>query len=593
MNFYTDSPEWKYMVQKAINWDEIIPMYYPSFPTDDGIESKEELLQFFDEMLTATGEWTANSIAPRARELDKVGAGKVIDGETHPSEPLMASYREAAELSIFGLTAEKKYGGMELPLTVGMVSFTQLNRGCISTANQIAFFTSIIDMIERFCDEEDQARLIPKIIAGEISGSMCLTEPGAGSDVGSLTTSAVKQDDGTYLLNGSKIFITNGGGGLGFVLARVKGAPEGLNGISLFLVEQKIEGKEGLNYKVVKSEDKLGLHGSFTCEILYENSKAKLIGKENQGFRYMLHLMNEARVAVGLQSLGGLESCLHYAREYAETREQFGKPIAELPLLKRNLESYETERDAFRAMMVDTLVQYDIYQRLDMKKRHGGDLTKEEEERLTRASKMVRRRTPLVKYYGTETFTIISKKVIQVLGGYGFMKEYDAERWHRDSFAPLLYEGTSQIQALMALKDLMKFLMRNPTKYFKTMASANPITNMFSTLSKYEKEFQNMQFEFKRNLTRLVVKTLKPEVDYTDPAEIGSFFKAANWMKEDNFEKLMVHAETICQALSYIETLRVLSRHADKDSTRIDLLERYRKLVKPRFQMIYSDWKNY
>lgn len=593
MNFYTDSPEWKYMVQKAINWDEIIPMYYPSFPTDDGIESKEELLQFFDEMLTATGEWTANSIAPRARELDKVGAGKVIDGETHPSEPLMASYREAAELSIFGLTAEKKYGGMELPLTVGMVSFTQLNRGCISTANQIAFFTSIIDMIERFCDEEDQARLIPKIIAGEISGSMCLTEPGAGSDVGSLTTSAVKQDDGTYLLNGSKIFITNGGGGLGFVLARVKGAPEGLNGISLFLVEQKIEGKEGLNYKVVKSEDKLGLHGSFTCEILYENSKAKLIGKENQGFRYMLHLMNEARVAVGLQSLGGLESCLHYAREYAETREQFGKPIAELPLLKRNLESYETERDAFRAMMVDTLVQYDIYQRLDMKKRHGGDLTKEEEERLTRASKMVRRRTPLVKYYGTETFTTISKKVIQVLGGYGFMKEYDAERWHRDSFAPLLYEGTSQIQALMALKDLMKFLMRNPTKYFKTMASANPITNMFSTLSKYEKEFQNMQFEFKRNLTRLVVKTLKPEVDYTDPAEIGSFFKAANWMKEDNFEKLMVHAETICQALSYIETLRVLSRHADKDSTRIDLLERYRKLVKPRFQMIYSDWKNY
>lgn len=593
MNFYTDSPEWQYMFKSAIDWDEIIPMYYPSFPTDDGIESKEELIQFFEEMITATGDWTANSIAPRARELDEVGAGKVIDGETHPSEPLLASYKEATELSIFGLSAEKKYGGMELPLTVGMLSFTQLNRACISTANQIAFFTSIIDMIERFCDEDDQKRLIPKIIAGEISGSMCLTEPGAGSDVGSLTTSALKQEDGSYLLNGSKIFITNGGGGLGFVLARVKGAPEGLNGISLFLTEQKLEGTEGLNYKVVKTEDKMGLHGSFTCEVLYENTKAKLIGKENQGFRYMLHLMNEARVGVGLQALGGLESCIHYAREYAETREQFGKPIAQLPLLKRNLESYETERDAFRALITDTLVSYDIYQRLDMKKRHGGDLTQQEEDKLVMASKKVRRRTPLVKYYGTEAFTTISKKVIQVLGGYGFMKEYDAERWHRDSFAPLLYEGTSQIQALMALKDLMKFLMRNPTKYFKTMASANPVANIFSGLSKYDKDFQNTQFEFKRNLTKLVVKTLKPEVDYGDLSEIGSFFKASNWMKEESFEKLMVHAETICQALSYIETLRVLSSHADRDESRVELFEKYRKLVNPRFQMIFADWKNY
>lgn len=591
MSFFTKEHE--NLLRNAMDWDKILPLYYKEYPTADGFNNKEEVINFFVELLTATGDWAATSVKDRARALDKFGAGKVVDGDTVPSEHLQQLYNEALELSVFGLSVEPQFGGMGVPISVSMLAFTQLNRACIASATQIGFYTSIADMIERFCDEEDRARLIPKIVNGELSGSMNLTEPGAGSDLGSVTTTAEKQADGTYKLNGSKIFITNGGGGVGFVLARIKGAPEGLNGISLFLVEQYLgEGENRKqNYKVVKNEEKMGLHGSFTCEILYENSIGKLIGKENQGFRYMLHLMNEARIAVGLQCLGGMEACIGYAREYAETRTQFGKPIAQLPLMKRNLEDWETERDAFRCLMFDTLSYFDTYQRLDLKKRHNGELTEEENKLFIEAKKWTRRRTPIVKAYGAETFTLLSQRGIQALGGYGFMQEYDAERYHRDSFAPLLYEGTTQIQSLMAMKDLMKYVMRNPTKFFQGIVAGHPFGSLFANITEVQKSFQSTQYEFKKNLISLIVKTLRPEVDYSDPVEIKKFFSAKNWLAEENFNKLMVHAETILFGLSYIEVLRVLSKLSHKDESKKDLFFKYNQLVAPRFASIFADWK--
>ena len=418
---------------------------------------------------------------------------------------------------------------------------------------------------------------------------MCLTEPGAGSDLGSIKTTATLQDDGSYLLNGSKIFITNGGGGFGFVLAKVKDAPEGLHGISMFLCEQDTSDGE-LNYKIAKSEHKMGLHGSFTCEVVYENSKATLIGKENNGFRYMLHLMNEARVAVGLQSLGGIEGCIQYAKNYAKERSQFGKNLLELPLYARNIQDYETERDAFRALMVDTISYFDVYQKLDLEKRHG-ELTADQEKQLKHATKWVRRRTPLVKMYGAETYTHLSQRAIQALGGYGFIEEYDAARYHRDSFATLLYEGTSQIQSLMAMKDLMKFVMRSPAKYFTGLVNANPIANFFGASSESESKFNAAQYSFKKAFVKLLIKTLKPETNMDNPKELMRFFNTKEWLKEENISKLMVHAEKITEALSFLETLRVLMKHATKDASREDLFERYHKLVAPRFAAIYEEWR--
>lgn len=581
MNYFSDEKEWQWLFENAIDWDKILPLYYPTFPTEDGLETPAEAKDFLKEILINTGEWAGTSILEKAEHLDQEGAGEVRDGKTFHGNTLGQILSEAKELQVYGLPLAREFGGLETPALVYMMFLNQVARSCVSSSTLLAFYTSIGEMVHRFCDHETAARLVPQVVAGDISGSMNLTEPGCGSDLSMMKTQAIPQEDGTYLLNGQKIFITNGGGGLQFVLAKVKGAPDTLDGISMFFVEQNHEGKEGLNYTVDKSEEKMGMHGSFTCVISYENTVAKLVGNEGEGFKYMLHLMNEARIVVGIQSLGGIEGCLAYARKYADERLQFGKPISELPLMKRNLEDFETERDAIRALIADTMSWFDIYLRLDSKKLNG-ELSKEEKDLYKEASIWTRKRTPLVKYYATEAYTDLSKKAVQVLGGYGFIQEYPVERYHRDSFGPLLYEGTSQIQALMALKDIIKYAMSDPKNFFSNMVFKHPSVAFLNRENEWSQEFKSIHFRFKKNLVSLLVACLKPEA--------SKMLDFKNWTNPDNINALMEHAETLCQALSYMETLRVLCDHCNKDKERKDLFDRYARLVKPRLEAIYTDW---
>jgi alkylation response protein AidB-like acyl-CoA dehydrogenase len=600
MNFYTDVSEWQYLFKNAIDWNTLIPLYRDSFPTEEGFNSQQELLEFYEELLTNTGKWAAENVASRAMELDRQGGGRLVDGHVQLTEVLKKTYQEAKEMDLFGMTIDPKFGGMGVPVSVGLLAFEQLCRACVSTSGQIGFHTSIADMIERFCDSDIQEKFVPMILRGEISGSMCLTEPDAGSDVGALRTSAEKQEDGTYLLNGSKCFITNGGGGLAFILARTKNAPKGLEGISMFFAEEWITDpktqEKKPNYRIAKIEEKMGMHGSITCEVVYENTVARLVGKENEGFKMMLHLMNEARISVGVQGLGGIEAATAAVRQYAETRKQFGKTLLELPLFKRNLQDWETERDAFRALMVDTISHFDVFQRLDLKKRHTHDLNEKETFLHNKSSKIVRKRTPLVKYYGAEANASISQKAIQAFGGYGYMMEYDVERIHRDSFGALLYEGTSQIQALMAMKDFIKGVMKDPAKYIQSLVATHPLGSLMSE-SEYGRSIRSVNYEFRKNVTALIMRCFKPELSISERgfketiSQINQVFKKEYWQEAGRFDRLMVHAETLCQALSYCETLKVLAKHAAKDESRGDLYYRYHKLVSPRLAGIYADWK--
>ncbi|MBF0299025.1 MAG: acyl-CoA dehydrogenase family protein [Oligoflexia bacterium] len=587
MNYYDDSKEWKYLFRNAIDWDQLIPLYHKEFPTSDGIKDKEELIHIYEELLSTIADWAGSSVAERAKDLDLQGAGIVKDGRTINGELLNKFYAEAKNLGIFGTHIGSEYGGLNLPAVIATMTYVFVSRACISSSTQLSFFVTMADMIERFCDEDLKKKFIPKIINGEISGAMCLTESDAGSDIGSIKTTATKRQDGRYLLNGSKCFITNGGGGLGFVLARIKDAPQGLQGISLFFVEQEITNDKGesiLNYRVTKNEEKIGLHGSFTCEIVYENSVARLVGEENKGLQIMFYLMNEARLGVGLQSLGGMEASVHLMREYASTRVQFSKILIELPLYKKILEDLEIECSAYRAFLVDTMWIYDVFQKLDMKKRvPTNSLTEDEEKLFNNVSKVIRKRTPLVKYYGAEAFSAISTKALQGFGGYGLMKDYPIERIHRDSFAPLLYEGTSQIQALMALKDLIKNILKNPSLNFFKMISGDPIKK-FKEKNPIRKKFLTIQSEFKSNLAKLVLYTLKP-------VSLNKIFDIKSWSDEKKIEILMTHAETICQSLSYLETLKVLATHAEKDFSRENLFNGYCKIIIPRLAYIYSSWK--
>jgi alkylation response protein AidB-like acyl-CoA dehydrogenase len=600
MNFYSDNSEWRYLYKNGIDWDTILPLYQPTFPTSEGFNTKEELLTFYEELLATLGKWTGETIAPRARELDRVGGGKLVGDQVEISEVLKKTYQEARDMDLIGTSMDPKYGGMGVPVSIGLLGFEQLCRACVSTSTQLGFFTSIADMIERFCDSDLQEKYIPMILRGEISGSMCLTEPDCGSDLGSLRTTAEKQLDGTYLLNGSKCFITNGGGGLAFILARVKGAPKGLDGISMFFAEEWIDKPNSQerthNYKITKIEEKMGMHGSVTCEVVYENTVARLVGREHEGFKLMLYLMNEARISVGLQGLGGMEASVGAAREYAETRKAFGKPLADLPLFKRNLKEWETETDAFRALMVDTISYFDVFQRLDMKKRHTGDLNEKETALFKKTARVIRRRTPLVKYYGAEANTMLSQRAIQAFGGYGYMTEYDVERWHRDSFGALLYEGTSQIQALMAMKDFVKAMMKEPGKFVQSLVTSHPIGALMSE-SEHSRSVRSVIYEFRKNVAAMIMRCFKPELSISERgfketiSQINQVFRREYWQEAGRFDRLMTHAETLCQALAYCETLKVLAKHANQNESRADLYYRYLKLVTPRFAAIYSDWK--
>lgn len=586
MNYYSDESEWKWLFNNAVNWDQIIPLFYPEFPTEDGLTSKEELLSFFEEILSTTGAWAGSAILERAPILDKSGPGEVVDGRTIPNETLKKTYAEALEMDLFGLSLPRKYGGMGIPQIVHFIISGQLARSCVGQATQLAFYTSIAEMINRFCTEEQKEKYIPQILQGKLSGSMNLTEPGCGSDLSALKTKATPQEDGTYLLNGTKIFITNGGGGLAFVLAKVDGAPDTLEGISMFFVEQdhvNADGETVLNFRVAKNEEKMGMHASFTTEIVYENTVAHLVGEEGQGFSYMLHLMNESRVGVGLQGVGGLEAIAQYAMEYATERKAFGKPIKDLPLMRRNLQDLETERDALRALMMDTFSRYEVYQHYDHKMRQVGELTAKEKEDYEEAKLWTRKRTPLVKYYASEAYTHLAVKGIQVLGGYGYMQEYPLERYLRDSFGPLLYEGTSQIQSLMALKDLVKYAMKDPKGFFGSVIAKHPSKNLLMKGDPCTKSYDSFHYKFKKNLVKLLFRSLKPETK--------ALFDFKAWQDERGISQLMTHAETLCQALSYMETLRVLYSHTQICDSRIDLYERYARLVRPRLEAIYVDWQ--
>ncbi len=578
MSYYNEDPEWAWLFHNALDWETIIPLYHSQFPSEDGIESKEEFMGLQEELIKSISDWSADSISKKSEALDRKGAGEIVDGFTIPGPELKEIYKEGRELGLFGLPLPRVYGGMELPQAPHFLGLAFLARACCSTSTQLAFFSAIGDMLSRFADDETKKRLIPQIALGEISGAMCLTEPGSGSDVGALKTTATAQSDGTYLLNGTKCFITNGGGGIGLVLARIKGDPEGTKGISMFLTEQSHPSKEGPNFRIAKNEDKMGMHGSFTTEVVYEDTVATLIGKPCEGFNYMLHLMNGARIGVAFQSLGILEASIKYALKYADERVQFGKPISQLPLMRRNLDDLIVELNAIRAFVVDAASYFDIFQRLELKMLVSGQLNEEEERMFNEASMWTRKKTPLVKYYACEATTLLSVKTIQVLGGYGFMKDYPVERYHRDSFGPLLYEGTSQIQALMALKDLMKYILKDPKKFFSGLFFGAEAEKK----SKASKDFRDIQLTFKRKLMKLIFLCLKPET-----IQVLDFKK---WMKEEKVDKLMTHAETLCQGLSYVETLRVLAKHSLKDVKRESLYFDYKRLVLPRLDAIYRDW---
>jgi alkylation response protein AidB-like acyl-CoA dehydrogenase len=327
----------------------------------------------------------------------------------------------------------------------------------------IGLQTGVANDVSKYGSDEVKRTYLPRFASGDVQGSMDLTEPQAGSDLGGITTRATDLSGDRVRVDGQKIFISNGGAEIHLVLARDADTFDEsrgtTNGLSLVLVPRHREDGTPNGVRIPRLERKLGIHGSPTCEVIFENAEGIRLGRKGRGFRAMLDLMNAARLGVASQSLGLSDAALYDAVGYASQREQFGKSVAEQPLVQSMLAKMAVNNAAVRALL------YRTYQLLDLNLAREAALARRElseaerleiQEALERDSARVRLLTPLCKYFATEICSDVTRDAVQVYGGVGFTADADVGKYHADSLIMTIYEGTSEIQASFALKEMGK-----------------------------------------------------------------------------------------------------------------------------------------
>jgi len=456
-NFFGGNDDLRFYYEKVIDWERHVPL----FADVDDAEQPAGTAASWRDILAVAGDFIGSQVAERAPEVDRLGTPH--QGDIKVSQPMAENLRGLADMGLIGLAIPREYGGEGMPFVVQSAVLEMLARADAATMVQYAFYTSPAAMILRFGSDAQKKRWVPRLAAGEVIGWVAMTEPEAGSDVGNLSTSATRQADGTWRINGRKQFISSGNGDVGVLLARAVPGSRGLDGLALFIVPRCIGEVE--NVAVERAEAKVCINGSPTCALSFDNSQAEIMGAPGDGWRQITTFMNEARLAVGIQACGVAQASLSAAEDYAAQRVQMKKPIREHPLVAEMLLDMQTSVAGLRALWMETAVAYDLVQGLEARLRSLSEVDPERttlEARKTRIERYLRELTPLVKYYGSEEAIRVARTGMQVFGGYGVVKDYHVERYLRDSLILPIYEGTSQIQSLMATKDLLKAVMRNP-----------------------------------------------------------------------------------------------------------------------------------
>jgi alkylation response protein AidB-like acyl-CoA dehydrogenase len=412
---------------------------------------------------------------------------------------------------------------------------------------------------------------------------MVLTEPGAGSDLAQIRTTAVLQPDGMWKLNGEKVFITSGHGQYQLVLARSedqKSAP-GLKGLSLFLVKQKLErdGKTVVNVRISKVEHKIGHNGSPTCALVYEDSVGELVGRRGEGFELMLTLMNFARLGVGFEGLGICEAALRIAREYAADRVTMGKPILRHEMVADYLEDMELYVYGLRALAFETAQKVERATKLEQILRF--DPPKDEaqraelERRVSRVKRQARDMTPLLKYVAAEKAVEMSRMAMQILGGVGYTQEALPEKLLRDALVLPIYEGTSQIQSLMALKDQLMQGLRDPRRFIVKMARAN--WKRVAEAEPIEKALSRLFACKYKALQTILVRIARNKLKATYDLPIGAWTEAlfSEWDPKLDFAPGLLHAERLTKILADVMIARILVKYGLRYPDRRRVAERF------------------
>ncbi len=421
------------------------PSGYAPLDADDAVDNYRRVLEI-------AGEVAGEMIAPNAEQVDQEGNTLNEDGTVTLHPLVQANLDRLGQADLMGFTLPRRYGGLNCPCLIYTMATEMISRADTSLMNMFGL-QGIAETIYAFANDEIKDEVLPRFCRGEVTGAMVLTEPDAGSDLQAVRLRAFQDEQGNWYLNGVKRFITNGCGEILLVLARSEPEIADGRGLSLFITERSER------IKVRHLENKLGIHGSPTCELVFDNTPCRLIGERQRGLiTYVMSLMNSARVGIAAQSLGVAEAAYRLGRTYAHTRQQFGGPIERLPAVAEMVTDMKIEIEAARALTYETARVCDHENNNLRVMEFGGPLEKDEEKRRKQLSRSLKRQngmlTPMSKYYCSEMANRAANTAIQILGGSGYMKDYAAERFLRDARITTIYEGTSQLQCVAAVRGI-------------------------------------------------------------------------------------------------------------------------------------------
>lgn len=487
-NFFTDNERLKFHLHNDM-MKEIIRLkerdYADKDKYDFAPESYEDAIDSYEKVLEIVGEITSDVLAENAKDVDIEGP-KIEDNAIVYAKGTQRNHEALRDAGLYGMSLPRQYGGLNFSYVPYVMAAEIVSRGDCGFAN-IWGLQDCAETIYEFGSEEIKNEYLPRINKGATC-SMDLTEPDAGSDLQAVRLKATYDEQaGVWRLNGVKRFITNGDADIKLVLARSEEGTTDGRGLSYFVYDR--------NNKAVtvrRIENKLGIKGSPTAELVFNNAPAQIVGDRKLGLiKYVMSLMNGARLGVGAQSVGLAEAAYREAVKYAHEREQFGKPIANFAQVYEMLGNMRAKTDAIRTLLYETARQVDMYKSLDAISRER-KLAVEEKQLLKAHLRLADALTPMLKLFASEYANQITYDCIQVHGGSGFMKDYDCERMYRDARILTIYEGTSQLQVVAAIKGVTSGIYAARIKEYEAVEVSGELATMRQELIKMRERYESI-----------------------------------------------------------------------------------------------------
>jgi alkylation response protein AidB-like acyl-CoA dehydrogenase len=467
-NFYKDTPDFRFHLDHPIV-EKIVKLKEKDFKESELYDhaplNHDDAIDTYDKILDIVGAICAETIAPNAEEVDLEGP-HLVDNEVIYAKGTDADYKALYDAGLIGMALPRKYEGLNFPLLPYVMAAEMVARADAGFAN-IWGLQDCAETIYEFGSEEQKAEYLPRFNRDGATAAMVLTEPDAGSDLQAVKLKATfDEKENIWKLNGVKRFITNGDADISLVLARSEEGTLDARGLSMFIYDRNNHAVQ-----VRHLEKKLGIKGSPTCELVFKDAPAELVGKERFGLiKYVMSLMNSARLGVGAQSVGIADAAYREALKYAEERAQFGKVIAKFPAVYEMISNMRVRVDALRALLYETTGFVDLQKAYEetMKTR---SLEKEERMEMKAYAKLANVFTPLIKLTASEACNDIAYDSLQIHGGTGFMKDFPIERIYRDARITSIYEGTTQLQAIAAIKGVTTGVYLEQIKHYDTEVS--------------------------------------------------------------------------------------------------------------------------